>query len=334
MLSYFYTRTEKTSHQQLLEDFGEFPPKPLVSRKLPYRFHLVRVRGPANLFNFYTLWMSALTALKQNPSSLSPAMQSALADVKEHVIGLTSTNINGTNDPSEFKIALPKQIAAAICAFGMWRKQRLRKRCHGYYLPIVTHEAQITVLGRATKRPKGIAPVVSHEHIHFLQHCDGNMSEKEAPGSAAYLKKEKVESAALLYLLEQKEVEARLHEVVLSAYRAGHQIPLTLHNFLSMLCACKQLTEFLTLICEASGFKVTCNGPFFETRDPDLAVDIEHVMTFAKNEDLTCRFAMEALPVMYGNLLRYYGDECASETFLTQIERPNLYDELYGLKAA
>jgi hypothetical protein len=37
---------------------------------------------------------------------------------------------------------------------------------------------------------------------------------------------------------------------------------------------------------------------------------------------------------MYGNLLRYYGDEAASESYLKDIDRPNFYDELYGLQAA
>ena len=45
--------------------------------------------------------------------------------------------------------------------------------------------------------------------------------------------------------------------------------------------------------------------------------------------ELTCRFITEVLTVMYGNLLRYYGDETASSAFLFDIARPNLYDVLY-----
>jgi len=48
-----------------------------------------------------------------------------------------------------------------------------------------------------------------------------------------------------------------------------------------------------------------------------------------KDPDATKRFVCEVLPVMYGNLLRYYGDAHGSACFLTQIPRPNLYDQLY-----
>lgn len=45
MLSYFYSKTEKTSRRQFKEDFGEFPPAPLTSVELPFHFDIVRVRA-------------------------------------------------------------------------------------------------------------------------------------------------------------------------------------------------------------------------------------------------------------------------------------------------
>ena len=50
-------------------------------------------------------------------------------------------------------------------------------------------------------------------------------------------------------------------------------------------------------------------------------------------DELLLRFITEVLPVMYGNLLRYYGDDVVSSKFLSQISRPNFYDELYALSA-
>jgi len=37
---------------------------------------------------------------------------------------------------------------------------------------------------------------------------------------------------------------------------------------------------------------------------------------------------------MYGNLLKYYGDDAVSRTFLKDIERPNFDDDLYAAEAA
>lgn len=45
--------------------------------------------------------------------------------------------------------------------------------------------------------------------------------------------------------------------------------------------------------------------------------------------DLGFRFVTEVLPVMYANLIRYYGDNLLSEKVMSQVRRPNLYDELY-----
>ncbi len=50
-------------------------------------------------------------------------------------------------------------------------------------------------------------------------------------------------------------------------------------------------------------------------------------------DGLTLRFITEVMPVMYGNLLKYYGDDVMSSKFLAQIARPNLYDELYAFPA-
>lgn len=57
---------------------------------------------------------------------------------------------------------------------------------------------------------------------------------------------------------------------------------------------------------------------------------------FAYMTDSSCeyRFITEVLAVMYGNLLRYYGDRTASQIYLDSIRRPNLYDVLYGPEAS
>ena len=54
--------------------------------------------------------------------------------------------------------------------------------------------------------------------------------------------------------------------------------------------------------------------------------EIAIILLSIKNKELQRRFILEALTVMYGNLLDYYGDQGAKERFLAEIKRPNLYD--------
>jgi len=56
---------------------------------------------------------------------------------------------------------------------------------------------------------------------------------------------------------------------------------------------------------------------------------MEAILLKINSIDMLYRFISEVLAVMYGNLLKYYGDSISSEAFLHLIERPNLYDELY-----
>lgn len=334
MLSYFYKSIKKTSHEQLVDDFGEFPPIPLVSRAVPYHFRVVHVRGAARIFNVYAQWLTALTALKEDPSSVAPGVHSLVKDIREHISGLASPKVEKGKESAAFTIRIPVRIAAAIAAFGWARYQRSRTRCYGYYFPTVTYDAQVTIEAKAASRPQGNASVISHEHIHFLQHCNDQVGGKLIPGASLFLSEEKSRDPMLLYLLERNEVEARLHEIVLSGYRAGHFMPVTLASFLSLLCACKELETLLIPSLKLSGIEVGRNGPSFEARDSAHATDLEVLIVYSKDDEMACRFATEVLSVMYGNLLRYYGDNDTSASFLQQIARPNLYDELYGLKSA
>ena len=57
-------------------------------------------------------------------------------------------------------------------------------------------------------------------------------------------------------------------------------------------------------------------------------------MLVIKTNELAFRYITEVLSVMYGNLLKYYGDDAAGCSYLKDIARPNFYDELYGPEIA
>lgn len=125
------------------------------------------------------------------------------------------------------------------------------------------------------------------------------------------------------------EVEARLHESVLSFYRVYRQLPMTIPIFLGMLAANQQYGELVGLTLESMGVNFDRLDLTFPERGKMSAEQLESLLVYINTPELTCRFITEVLPVMYGNLLSYYGDEDASNTFLQNIVRPNLYDDLY-----
>lgn len=60
--------------------------------------------------------------------------------------------------------------------------------------------------------------------------------------------------------------------------------------------------------------------------------DLAFSICALKTHKLETRFLTEVLPVMYGNLLTYYGLDAS--TYFAEIPRPNFYDELYCLRIA
>lgn len=145
-----------------------------------------------------------------------------------------------------------------------------------------------------------------------------------------FLSKQGLAQPFLLYLLQKKEVEARLHESVLSFYLSHRRLPMTVSSFLGMLAASQQFGEYVSLILARSGTSFDRRVKMYPERDDMYAEQLESIFVFIETPELASKFITEVMPVMYGNLLRYYGDEVASQNFLSEIERPNFYDELYG----
>ena len=146
------------------------------------------------------------------------------------------------------------------------------------------------------------------------------------------LTEKKLADTFLLYLLEKNEVEARLHESVLSFYRVHHQLPVTVSAFLGLLASSQQFGWLVTGILELLGVTFHRDLGKYPERDAMYAEQLEVVLMAIKTRELQCRYITEVLPVMYGNLLKYYGDDAGN--YLKDIERPNFYDDLYGAQAA
>ncbi|MES2538190.1 MAG: hypothetical protein V4632_20200 [Pseudomonadota bacterium] len=326
MLSYFYKRFERTSMQQLREDFGEFPPAPLQCTPPASTFVVVRVRGPGAWINYWRRSAELLQALESNPETVATELLEALSDL---------SRVDAQTDPESgqariaHRYVVPRSFVRAAL-MGIFRRVDTRsKRLLGHVLPITQHDRQITLLDRASTKAERAAAVLAHEHLHFLQHQNAVTWDKAVREPQQILGKKLAQDRFILYLLERLEVEARLHELVLSHYRAWHMLPQTVDAFLGMLADWEEIGEYLVQITAHAGLKMQGTGLSFTPRSVEFGGQLGDLLSRLKDANSTTRFVCEVLPVMYGNLLHYYGDAQASAGFLAQIPRPNLYDRLY-----
>ena len=108
-----------------------------------------------------------------------------------------------------------------------------RPKVQGMFIPYFKDGLQIFVKSR-THLNMSDAPVVSHEHINLLQHRNPESHCRHVRSPQELLTDEGRADSSILYILEKKEVEARMHEAVLSFYRANHYLPTTVTGFLPL----------------------------------------------------------------------------------------------------
>jgi len=328
----FYSTERRACAEQLRDDFGGFPPAPLHCDDLSGEFDVVRTRGIGEIWHTLIVHNRMFRGLESDTQYLS-------ADFMECF---------GADQMSAFRHALegfgssakfikPAVITLVLGMKGIKLTIRMVQSAHqeskvlGCFLPVRECESEIVVKsGRHAHLCRSEAPTISHEHIHLLQHKYSEERPRCARSPERLLSKEGLAMPFLLYLLEPNEVEARLHESILSFYRAYRGLPMTVPMFLGMLAASQQLGELVSLILERAGVSFDRLDLAYSEREVMYAEQLESILVYINTLELTCRFITEVLTVMYANLLRYYGDETASDNFLLDIARPNLYDDLYG----
>lgn len=331
----FHSVEKKTSEKQLLDDFGEFPPVPLRCERLTGKFKVVRTYGIGEIYQDLVLIKTLLDSVDSDPQSVSTDLSNFLStefvsDFRRSLDYLS----RGSAFAKRVLISMALghrffRMTARAIRFGPERPNAL-----GCFIPMLRCESQILIkAGRHRDRQKSDASTVSHEHIHLLQHRNSEDHSRHAKTPQDLLSEEGLSHPLLLYFLEKKEVEARLHELVLSFYRTHRRLPLTASGFLGLLASSRQLGELVTFVLKPIGVKVDEFGEYFE-RDVMFAEQLLDILLHIKTPHLRCRFITEVLAVMYGNLLKYYGDDMASRSYIENIGRPNLYDVLYSVETA
>jgi hypothetical protein len=332
----FYSVERRSSVEQLRADFGDFPPAPLRCAGIAGELDVVRIRGIGELYYQLIMINRMLRGIESDTQLLS-------ADFIEFFGAGDLLALRSVFDAMgrRARCIKPMMIAFVLGAVGVKLAVRMIRSAHketrtlGCFVPIRKNESNILVkVARHRKSGRGDAPTISHEHIHLLQHKDSEGHARSARSPETLLTPKGLAAPFLLYLLEKKEVEARLHESVLSFYRFHKRLPVTVPEFLGLLAASRQYGEVVRWALDQSGVGFDREVEAYPEREDMYAEQLEFILIYIRTPELTCRFLTEVLPVMYGNLLRYYGDEAASESYLKDIDRPNFYDELYGLQAA
>lgn len=202
---------------------------------------------------------------------------------------------------------------------------RNKKKGAALFQPMHSNDNYIALRPNASDR-SCLAALVSHEHIHLLQHR--YIPNTFVLNPDAVLPKNLTIHAGALDLLSRVEMEARLHELVLSYYRVSGRLPVTVEEFLTLLCGCENLgLAVIEALLQHAAYPK--NVVRYEVRDTLFAEDLANILNAMSTVHLRYRFVGEVMPVMYSNLLQYYGDDLHSAAIRAEIARPNLYDDLY-----
>lgn len=330
-IKYFYSNQEVLSQDQLREDFGEFPPRPLKTKKFEFEFKIRRIRGIGALYNSYTIASKVAKSMHPN-SKIQTQNSPEFKAVKEYFeqVNLFSVKISKALHIKNEKILLNYllYLFSVFLTFILFIKLNNKKNGLGYHLSFFQDERVVTIKN-GTKSKVNPDSVVSHEHLHFLQHLNSE-NNRIMRFPEIVLPETKRKDRFLLYIYEKNELEARLHEIVLSYYRFKKMLPVTKKEFFELLGGSKFFGEIVVPTLKINGIDIQDNDFEYPARETEWEIQLGSIFLYTTNSDIDFRIITEILPVMYGNLLRYYGDTETSFNFSKEIERPNFYDVLYS----
>lgn len=319
----FFSVETRSSQEQLRQDFCQFPPAPLECASLTGEFKLVRTSGIGQIYHDLAVQSRVIDADIESLSTdlLANFGADRLLDLKSTLEGLGPRGSKFAKHVVIGWLFVVRSVKAV-------RYGTAKPNVLGLFVPFFKDELQIVI--KAHGRPsKTDAAVVSHEHIHLLQHRNPESHSRHVRLPQQLLTEEGGADSFLLYILEKKEVEARLHELVLSFYRAHHLLPTTLSGFLGLLTSSETVGSLVANVLELGGVSFQRLQTYSE-REARPVEQLGWVLVDIKTPELQRRYITEVLAVMYGNLLNYYGDDVASRRFLRDIDRPNYYDDLYA----
>lgn len=309
-----------SSENQLKKDFLEFPPRPLVCQLASDGFLVKTSRGVGEFGMYWMFFVQTFSARDTDYFKNNP-------DFKDLLVAL---------EKLDKSIPVPGRAASKLLLFLMtffaamvFQRAQRKKSVLGVFFPCSPNGGYVGVTNRGRKNRALLDAAISHEHIHLLQFRDSDDRRSSLRFPERVLVDKYVNDKFILYLFDANEVEARLHEIVLSYYRQCGQVPLTSGCFFAMLAGSERLSLHVKLAFMSSGVEIPSSVVDFKERNDSMAEQLEIILCAVKDDRVLYRFITEVLSVMYGRLLSYYGDKAASQNFLLGVQRPNMYDMAY-----
>ncbi|MBV0934184.1 hypothetical protein [Marinobacterium weihaiense] len=349
---FFFSKRKSSSLDQLKKDFGEYPPAPLKGVINNNYFSIVSVFGFGNLY--YTV--SRIIRLSiNNQDYLERNGLPSLRNI------YSQTKVDRDKVISLYREMRPHQkiiflsgilllapfILVFFIFFMLYQLVKILRRpviggdSFGFFSPILHNKEKVYELvikpWEIWRRSLSKEAIISHEHIHLLQFATFdrdriNYASNEKYRSHFVQKELNMNLDRALYLFSLDEIEARLHEVILSYYDSYHYLPNKHDEFIELLFKNNDLNPVLFYLVE---FDEEYNKFLFEenykSRDENIVKDIAVMFLSFKNKEMGIRFVFEVLSVLYANLLYMYGDFKIASDYFKSIGSHDLYNELYGV---
>jgi hypothetical protein len=362
---FFLKKTITNSESQFKSDFGEYPPKPLLCMKLNSQFDVVSMGKARLLFHnlshlFYFFFLAAGKPPTNTSSSESLLF---IKEVRKTFLGIktewlaTITDLKNSPLQVNFVLSVIFLIVCSplflsfivfLCVYILIKQARLKNyKSMGFFEKSPHRPSQIVVMTPALRKYKNSAVkanrtisfegIVSHEHIHLLQAYyfpERPLNEFDSEKGSflkSLLKSPERNFDSCSYYFSINEMEARLHEVVLSYYRKYGELPSDSVGFRWLLFGSSGIHRETMPVLKTNGidllkspecrlFDVRCN--LMENQMSDAISELKAPFMFS--------FLLNVLPVMYGNLLIVYGDTNRAEKYFDTVDNFELYNKLYG----
>jgi hypothetical protein len=348
----FIKKTTTNSECQFKSDFGEYPPKPLLAMKVNRQFDVVYF-GWFGKQIYYTkqifFLIRALCSKDRNFITNLPMSIEMRKSVSEAKGSILETIAVYKSSPFierivfwVFLIIILPLLPLLFLYFGskflilIFNNLRRHNEVLGSFTRLPDAPPHVAVYDPFFSRFKIshlIHAITSHEHVHFLQsyYFPERILHKFDNEKRDFLKnllehpEQDIDFCS--YHFFANEIEARLHEVVLSYYRKYKELPSDKAGFLKLLFGSREMSRI-----RASMVREVENRPYPNRRVFDVRCEFFEGQILSAISKLTdpFKFLLEVLPVVYGNLLIVYGDTNRAEKYFDTVKDFEFYNELYG----
>lgn len=325
-----------TTNRRLLEqDFGVFPPRPLsILNDSEYVVNIKVKNRIRYIISEIVVVLRANDIEGDNGLSLNPVNEFRIALSKIQSTPLTVKIVLVILLPIIILFMLPFMLGKLFSSIKKLNK--IFDNGYGYVNPLW---GQYNIL---IKKNKGFKKsysksffdcIVTHEFAHVMQQHDRlsqnklyKFKEFQDCNFDVIVGQDYCNDRHTRYLFELVEVEARLHEIIVSGYTNFGFLPVTKQEFFDYIIHNK------TVLCSFSDMQLIS---IKHDRLYDLRCDIIDLYNFEMfralvDDTIRMRFIQEVLFRLYSNLLRYYGDKEKSLKIYNSCDQNGLYKDIYG----